>query len=70
MARGVPSKWAKLSLLQPVWLNKRGVSIVVWDKWGRRRKGTLEVSIGGLRWYRFKGKKARRISWDKLADLL
>lgn len=67
MAQGRPSKWAKLKIEQPVWLNRAGVSIVVWDKWGRKRKGTLVVSIGGIRWYPYKGKSARRISWDTLA---
>jgi hypothetical protein len=53
---------------QPLWLNKAGISVVVWDKWGRKRKGTLVVSIGGLRWYPYKGKKARRITWNELGS--
>ena len=69
MAQGRPTKWAKLDINQAVWLNKTGVSLVVWDKWGRRRKGTLVISIGGLRWYPYKGKKpAHQISWDRLAN--
>ena len=68
MAQGRPSKWAKLDVNQPLWLNKAGITIVVWDKWGRKRKGTLIVSVGGLRWTPYKGQKARRISWDELAS--
>ena len=67
MASGRPSKWARLDVNQPMWLNKAGISIVVWDKWGRKRKGTLIVSVGGLRWTPYKGKNARRISWNELA---
>ena len=65
MAKGRPSNWAKLEIPAPIWLGKSGISIVVWDKWGRKRTGTLVVSIGGLRWYPYKSKKpARRIQWD------
>lgn len=67
MAQGRPSKWARLSVNQPLWLNRAGITIVVWDKWGRTREGTLIVSVGGLRWTPYKGKKARRISWTELA---
>jgi len=68
MPIGKYSKWAKFELKQPVWLTKAGVSIVIWDKWGKKRKGTLIVSVGGLRWKPYKGKKAVRVSWDELAD--
>ena len=68
MAQGRPSSWARLEVNQPLWLNKAGVSIVIWDKYGRKRKGTLVVSVGGLRWYPYMGKRARRITWDELAS--
>jgi hypothetical protein len=68
MPRGRPSKWAMLKVNQPIWLTKTGVEIVIWDKWGRRRKGTLALSVGGIRWYPYKGKKPRHIiRWDRLA---
>lgn len=51
-----------------MWLNKAGISIVVWDKFGRKRKGTLVISVGGLRWYPYKGRKAHRITWNELAS--
>ena len=66
MAVGKYSKWARLEVNDPLWLTKAGVTIVVWDKWGTKRKGTLIVSVGGLRWTPYKGKRAVRISWDKL----
>jgi len=51
---------------QDIWLDKSGIKIVVWDKYGKNRKGTLVVSIGGLRWYSFKGKKpASCYKWNK-----
>jgi len=68
MAQGRPSNWARLEVNQPLWLNKAGISIAIWDKYGRKRKGTLVVSVGGLRWYPFKGKRARRITWNELAS--
>jgi hypothetical protein len=70
MAIGKYSKWARLGVNQPLWLNKAGVTIVVWDKWGKKRRGTLIVSVGGLRWTPYKGKKPVRVSWDRLADQL
>jgi hypothetical protein len=47
---------------------------VVWDKWGRKRRGRVVISVGGIRWYPYKAwrksrkskSKARRISWDDL----
>jgi hypothetical protein len=67
MAQGRPSKWASVNIDQTIWLDKTGISIVVWDKYRTKRKGTLVVSIGGLRWYPYKGKKpARLIKWNKL----
>ncbi len=68
MAQGRPSSWARLEINQPLWLNKAGILIVIWDKYGRKRKGTLVVSVGGLRWYPYMGKRARRITWDELAS--
>lgn len=67
MAQGWPSKWASVKINQDIWLDKSGIEIVVWDKYGRKRKGTLVVSIGGLRWYPFKSKKpASSYKWNKL----
>ncbi|MBX3349007.1 MAG: hypothetical protein KF747_09705 [Nitrospira sp.] len=67
MAQGRPSKWASVKINQDIWLDKSGIEIVVWDKYGRKRKGTLVVSIGGLRWYAFKNKKpASSYKWNKL----
>ena len=67
MSQGRPSKWASVDINQSLWLNKTGLEIVVWDKWGKKRKGTLVVSVGGLRWYPYKGKKPGRVTWDELA---
>ncbi|MCS6297456.1 MAG: hypothetical protein H8K09_14580 [Nitrospira sp.] len=67
MAQGRPSKWASVNIKQTIWLDKTGISIVVWDKGKTKRQGTLVVSIGGLRWYPYKGKKpSQLIKWNKL----
>ncbi|MDA8108497.1 MAG: hypothetical protein M0015_07700 [Betaproteobacteria bacterium] len=69
MAKGKPSKWAKLDIDESVWLGKKGISIKVWDKWGKKHKGTLVISIGGLRWYKFNAKKPTwRAAWDSLVN--
>jgi hypothetical protein len=68
MPTGRYSKWAKASLKEPVWLGKEGIEIVIWDKYGRTRKGTVIVSIGGIRWYPFKAKKPIRLSWAKMGS--
>lgn len=68
MAKGRPSKWAKAVINEPVWLGKSGFSVVVWDKWGRKRKSTLTISIGGLRWRPYKGKRPLRVGWDELSS--
>ena len=67
MAQGRPSKWASVKIKQDIWLDKSGIEVVVWDKYRTKRKGTLVVSIGGIRWYPNRGRKpARLIKWDKL----
>ncbi len=67
MAQGRPTKWASVNINQTIWLDKTGLSIVVWDKGKTKRQGTLVVSIGGLRWYANKSRKpAHLIKWDEL----
>lgn len=67
MPQGRPSKWASVDIKQTIWLDKTGISIVVWGKRKTKRQGTLVVSIGGLRWYPYKGKKpSKLIKWDRL----
>jgi len=67
MAQGRPSKWASVKIKQDIWLDKAGIKIVVWDKWGKKRLGNLRISIGGLRWYPYKGRKpASSYKWKDL----
>ena len=67
MAQGRPSKWARMDINQSIWLDRTGIKIVVWDKYGRKRKGRLVVSIGGLRWYPYMRKNPDRlIKWSDL----
>ena len=69
MAQGKPTKWARVEINQPLLLNKSGMTIIVRDKWGRRRRGRLIVSVGGLRWYPYMGKRATwRRTWEKLSE--
>ncbi|HPW20974.1 MAG TPA: hypothetical protein PLE61_09170 [Vicinamibacterales bacterium] len=68
MAQGRPKKWISARILESVYLGKAGIEVVVWDKWGKTRRGTAIVSVGGIRWRRYKGKKAISISWDKLQE--
>ena len=61
MAKGRPRKWVTATIKEPIALGKSGISIVIWDKWGKTRRGTVVVSVGGIRWYPYKAKNARRI---------
>ncbi len=66
MPTGTFSKWAKAVLNEPVWLGKKGIEVAIWDKYGRTRRGTLVLSVGGIRWYSYKAKKPKKISWNLL----
>jgi hypothetical protein len=47
MAQGRPKRWITAAIVEPVPLGKAGISIVVWDKWGKTRRGTAVISVGG-----------------------
>lgn len=67
MAKGIPSQWATAKIKEPIALGKSGIRIVIWDKWGKTRRGTVVVSVGGIRWFRYKAKQATRsLTWDEL----
>lgn len=69
LAQGRPTKWATATITEPVPLGKAGIKIVVWDKWGKKRRGTAIISVGGIRWYPYKTQKYTKISWAKLSQL-
>jgi hypothetical protein len=62
-----PKRWATARVTEPIPLGKAGLRIVIWDKWGRTRKGTAIISVGGIRWYPVHAKKYYKISWDELS---
>jgi hypothetical protein len=68
--KGRPTKWVNARVYEPVDIGKRGVTFEVWRKWKRTRRklGTLTVSVGGLRWWSHKAPRARRRSWNRLAE--
>jgi len=68
MAKGIPRKWVTAHIREPVALGRSGVRIVIWDKWGRTRRGTVVVSVGGIRWYSYKAKKACMLNWNKFEE--
>ncbi len=71
MAIGKPKKWATATISEGIPLGKAGITIVIWDKWGKTRLGTAVISIGGIRWYPYKAKKRScRISWDRLDEMV
>ena len=69
MAQGRPKKWVTAHIKEPISLGRSGVKIVVWDKWGRTRRGTVIVSVGGIRWYSYKAKKGRWLNWARFEEL-
>lgn len=66
MAQGKPRKWVTASIVEPISLGTSGIEIVVWDKWGKTRRGRAVISVGGIRWFPYKKKKPIRITWDQL----
>ncbi len=70
MAAGRPRKWVTALISEPISLGKTGLTLVVWDKWGKKRRGTAIVSVGGIRWKPYMAKKPYRITWDELDSYL
>jgi len=68
MAQGKPKKWITAEIAAPVALGTAGIKFVVWDKWGKTRRGTAIVSVGGIRWSGYKVKKPVRITWEELQE--
>ena len=68
--QGKPSKWGIVTISQPFFIGKGGITIKVWDKYGRKHLGYAVISVGGIRWYPFGKHKARKfIKWNQLNDL-
>lgn len=70
MGSGRPRKWVTATISEPIAIGKTGISVVIWDKWGKTRLGRIVVSVGGLRWYPYKAQKPYKLSWDKLTELV
>lgn len=64
MAQGKPKKWITAEIVEPVLFGNAGIKVVVLDKWGKTRRSTAVVSVGGIRWSGYRRKKTIRISWD------
>jgi len=68
MAQGKPSKYAKVEILEPFYIGKRGITIKVWDKYGRQHLGYATITVGGIRWYPFGKHKASKLwKWHQLS---
>ena len=70
MAKGRFKKWATARVSEPIGLGKAGLEVIIWDKWGKKRRGKAIVSVGGLRWYPYKAKRPHRLSWDQLDQIM
>ncbi len=51
---------------EPVHLGRAGIEVVVWDKYKKKRRGTIVVSVGGIRWYPRSAKKYTRFTSNQL----
>jgi len=69
MAQGRPRKWVTAEISEQIYLGRAGIKIVIWDKWGKTRRGTAVVSVGGIRWYPYKAKRGFRVTWDQLDNM-
>ncbi len=68
MAKGKPQKWVSAKISEDITLGKAGLRVVIWDKWGRTRRGKAIISVGGIRWYPYKVKKPYRKNWNQLDE--
>ncbi len=70
MAKGRPTKWATATIMEPVSLGKGGIAVVVWEKYRKKRKGKVVISVGGIRWYPYKAKRPYQKGWSKFAEMM
>ena len=68
MAAGRPRKWVTARISEPIEIGKNGVELIIWDKRGKACRGTVIVSVGGMRWYPYRAKKPYRVTWDELTE--
>jgi len=66
---GRPTNWVYGTVKEKFYVGKPGVVVEVWKKWkqGRRKVGTLTISVGGLRWAP-SGGQARRRNWATVSS--
>jgi hypothetical protein len=70
MAKGKSSKWITARIERPITLGNDGIQINIWSKYGRKKQGDVYISVGGVSW-KFPGKqKWKKISWDKLEEIM
>lgn len=70
MAKGRPSKWVDATIIPPIRIGKAGIKVVVWDKWGKTRRGTAIITVGGIRWFPYKRSKRNvHLTWDVLDEM-
>ena len=69
MPKGKPMKWVTAAIAEPIGLGKSVIEIAIWDKWGKTRRGRAIISVGGIRWYPYKAKSYKTISWDDLDEM-
>lgn len=63
------NRYATAKINEPIYLGPSGITIIIWDKYGRTRRGTARISVGGIRWTPYRRQKARLITWDKLDEM-
>lgn len=63
-------KWATAHVTEGIPLGTTGIRVVIWDKWGRTRRGQAIISVGGLRWKAYKAKRFVRIPWDQIDEIV
>lgn len=69
MPSGRPMKWVSAKVIEPLTIGTRGIELIIWDKWGKTRRGRAIVSVGGIRWYPYKAKYPIKLSWDRLDSM-
>ena len=64
-------KWVTAKVKQSIQLGQQGIELIIWDKWGKKKRGTATVSVGGMRWKpEGKSKIKGRLSWNDIENAL
>lgn len=63
------NRYATATIHESIALGQSGITVVIWDKYHKTRRGTARISVGGIRWTPYKKKTPHLITWDQLDEM-